>query len=320
MNAIGNTSAFSKDVVRIMVSVLGLGYMGGSMLSVLNLNGHELNELFPNNITKPPYSATPPDMKLSLDELKEKGLLYWFSQIQFPYTSMKTTVTKEPPSMNEAINWLKLTCAYVFIKWRDLHKNAIVTGAIGAHGKNPVMDFIAFYILPYLVMALIIPPVILPIYGYGLATYLSANIEQISHPIIYTYSFLMGWSYGFVKLFDDLTKFPGALVNMFIYGFGGMLLSAIKHPFWIGIGFSIWIFSCMYLFLSPFLIEDGVNKVIEQILDHKKGLLFIFMITVLNSARINLSPQVTLGAMIFIIGYYLYQLYQWAMTKYNSLK
>jgi hypothetical protein len=96
-----------------------------------------------------------------------------------------------------------------------------------------------------------------------------------------------------------------------MFGCLGMFLTFIKIPFWIGIAGALWIYAYAYLVATPFIINDGMNKVVNEINNHKNGLIIIFIITVLNSARINLSSPVSLGALIFVVLYYLYKLYKW---------
>jgi hypothetical protein len=307
MNSIGNISQFSRDVLRILVTTLGLGYMGGSILSLTKSNTNELHELFPTDIYKAPYNTE--SVTLNLDNIKKHGLLYLFTSFTFPYDSMIVDPPKEiSNSASDVFNWLKLTCAYTFISWRGFYKTLISLGS----WIQPYFlgDVFLFYIYPYIAIAIVMFGAI-PVIGYIMSLYQSATIKGIDYPVIYTFSFFMGWIYGFFFMFQDFTKLPGSIISFFMFGCLGMFLTFIKIPFWMGIAGALWIYAWTYLVATPFIVNDGMNKVVNEINDHKNGLIIIFIITVLRSAQLHLAPPVSLGALIFVVCYYLYKLYKW---------
>lgn len=304
--SLGNVRGFLTDLIAIMATVLGLGYMGGAIVSINSISSAEINKIFPIDITKAPY-AGPPSPLTNVDGLRKYGISYMFflDSIGFPYYY---ETPKQEGGAPEVINFLLLTCAHVFASWRQFYQKLIEYGTFINQCKIIDMrigNYILFYIYPAIAIYMVCLPIIMVImWFYCIGA--SIMLKEIPYPFIYTLSAISGPFYGLWLM--EWTK-PSTYFNMFGYGMIGGALAFVNIFWWLGIAGSVWIYSMIVLFCSPFFQKDGLEKVVGEITYHKQGLLLIFIYLTLQSAYTNLVPQAALGAMLCVIGLYLYQLY-----------
>ena len=134
MNPIGDIKGFIIDVIRNLLIVFGVGYMGGSLVSLTHLDTPTLEKMLPVNLDSSPYVG------------KKGG--FSLTGYGFPYT-LYTPNTDD--FYLKVMNWLVMTCMIVFSTIRSLFRriSSIPT-------SKAMYDLLLFYIVPYLLVQLVI--------------------------------------------------------------------------------------------------------------------------------------------------------------------
>ena len=129
MKAIGNVRGFSSEMLRNVLYVLGTGYMGGSIATM----GQSASDLFPYDVTKPPYAGRVYDGKC--ENLVE--YIWPMKSVGFPY-SLKLGTSYS----SEFIKWMIDTCRHSFANVR--HVLNVYTSLGDCMAKNDIGDLIQF--------------------------------------------------------------------------------------------------------------------------------------------------------------------------------
>jgi hypothetical protein len=296
---LGNIQGFAKELMYIIIPlVVGTGYMGGSISAWGKLSDTELNALFPKDITKLPYASNhiPINLKRTLITY---GLIEYFwpmKSLGFPYNQ----VSKGTGVQHQFLNWMIKTCAYLFAGVRGLfHSIAQISGAFI---NNCIGDLFVFYVLPYILICCIIPP-ILPVIGFFWVLFGSMNLSD-DCGFMFTFSPITAWFYG-ISNCKDITV--SCMITTCIIGMIGFFMPMAFIPWWICISWCVWAYSIVVLLFSPFLYANGARKMFHEIIKHKISLTVLFMVLTLQASFTYLVPQVSSGVLIGFI-YLLYEL------------
>jgi hypothetical protein len=278
---IGNVTGFGKDVLYNIVYLLGIGYIGGSVTAICNSS--KIDKLFPYDETKSPYIGQKP-----------VGIIN--SLIGAPYG-----FRKEPGTIyNEYFNWYIDTWAYVFSFWREIYAHGAYAGKDYLY-PDLFGNLLLFYASPYILfyMTSIIPYISFVLAGIG------SMLKEYS--FMFTFAAITAWGYGIGKC-DEIGI--GCLLNTFMLGMTGIILSFTYIPWWIIISVATYIYFGTFLVFSPFFANaPGLSVVFKEILKHKSSLTIIFMLLTLRASTTYLVPQVTSGLGICLL-YILYTLYK----------
>jgi hypothetical protein len=289
--SVGNIKGFFQDIVKDLLIVGGVSYLGGTTLSFKDTN----LDYLPIDIKKYPY----------VDNGKEKSDLFsleLFTQFGFPYTMIND---KQNDFVNDVKVWLALTCATFFIYIRKIFRSLI------KHLKHyyPSLfgNLFFFYVFPLIFIYLLRQHSFL----LGLFCFLA---------------FLCAiWLENYIICFSFFT-FPWWVYRGTETTFMKIILAIIF--FWVGVFFVpvyfIWWYllanvgllytSIFYLFSPTF---NGIHNVIQEAGKHKLTLTILFMILALRSANTFLtSPLVKSGMMASCISFLIY----WFYSSYYSKK
>lgn len=291
---LGNIQGFAKEVMYIIIFVVGTGYVGGSIKAWGNLSDTDLNNLFPCDTSKLPYASNS-----NLKRTLVHGLLEYIwpmKSLGFPYNQ----VSKSTGVQHEFMNWMIKTCAYLFAGVRGLFQSmAKVSGALS---NNCFGDLFVFYVLPYILISCIFPP-ILPIIGVFWALIGSMTLSK-DCGFMFTFSFITAWFYG-ISLCEDITI--SCLINTCLIGTIGCFMPMAFIPWWICISWCVWAYCIIVLLFSPLLYTNGIHKMFREIIKHKISLTFVFMILTLKASFTYLVTPVSSGVLLGFI-YLLYEL------------
>ena len=138
------------------------------MLTVTDMTGHEINELFPVDLNNLPYANTAHSAAAKdLDDLfQEKGaeavtkdaleFLYPMKRLGFPYKSWFLPEGGECKDIATVVaKWYALTCAGTFSSYRGLCQTLIVLGKWLVNAFENTGDLFLFYIYPYILFYVI---------------------------------------------------------------------------------------------------------------------------------------------------------------------
>ena len=286
-NPIGNVKGFTTDMVKNMLYVIGLGYMGGSISSMGKSN------LFPYELTEPPYKGT-------LSTGNEEGLLEYLwpmATVGFPYATMNQLGESDS---SQYLKWLLETCAYSFAAFRYA---CSVSAKSGEHIVSKAWGggLFRFYVVPYFLIYLMT----YVHYVMFAIVLVSSGFAADRCGTLYLFSFLTGWFYGLTKC-EKLTF--GCLIETFIIGIAGVMLFFVNIPWLFIVAFALTMYSYVILLLSPFLWTNGLSKTFQEINKYKRSLVILFMYFTLKSAHQYLTTQVTSGLLIGAL-YVLYMLF-----------
>lgn len=297
---LGNIQGFAKELMYIIIPlVVGTGYMGGSISAWGHLSDTDLNNLFPTDTSKLPYASnnhSPVNLKRTLIHY---GLLesFWpMKSLGFPYNQ----VSKGTGVQHQFLNWLIKTCAYLFAGVRAVFHYVGETS--GALSNNCLGDLFVFYVLPYILICCIIPP-ILPVIGFFWALFGSMTLSE-DCGFMFTLSFITAWFYG-ISICKDITV--SCMITTFIIGMIGLFMPMAFIPWWICISWCVWIYSIIVLLFSPFLHANGARKMFHEIIKHKISLTVLFMVLTLQASFTYLVTPVASGVLLGFI-YLLYEL------------
>lgn len=291
-NPIGNVKGFTSEMIKNMLYVIGLGYMGGAISSMSKAG----NELFPYDLSKPPYKGP-----LSTGEGGLLEYLWPMKSVGFPYTIMNQLGESDA---SQYLKWLLETCAYSFAAFRYACSKALKGGDRIA--EEPGGGMFRFYIVPYILihMMYVIPVVML------FVTFFSSLFAADRYGMMYVLSPFTGWWYG-LSLCEKTIRF-GCLINMFFIGIVGLFLPLIHIPWGFIVTIAVVLYSYVILLFSPFLWTNGLSKTFQEINKYKRSLVVLFMYFTLKSAHQYLTTPVSSGLLIGSV-YILYLLFSGKM-------
>ena len=296
MNPIGNIKGFMIDVMWNIVTVFGIGYMGGSLVALSQLEKSKLDNFFPIDLNESPYVGEPSGLTLT-----GHG---------FPY-SLYTS--GQPDFFVKVLNWLIMTCAFVFIGIRKLFRSFSSFQFTGM--KKMAYDFCLFYIVPLLLVSIVM-------YSRMLTStfiMLIAIFTMFAGEFLFQISKLKnGWWYGLAPLSFWFTVFfaktePGIMNLMiklflsFIAFFAGLFAMTVVYPLWWSgiVAVAIFYFTFVLFFLPLWYIDN----VIKEMGNYRISLMMIFMLLTIYTSQLYLVPLATLGIIVGSI-YMLYLLYK----------
>jgi len=288
-NPIGNVKGFTGEMIKNILYVIGVGYMGGALSSM----GKVSKELFPYDLTKPPYAG-----KLSSgDDESLLEYLWPMKSVGFPYSTMNNL---GEGSSSQYLKWLLDTCAHSFAIFRyGCSEFAVVGDRIA---KNWIGDLYRFYVMP-LMMIYMMQYIGILVF---IMTLFAACYSADRHGFMYVLSPFTGWGYGF-SLCGKTITFQCILI-MILIGILGCILPFVHVPWWFIVTFAVTMYSYIILLFSPFLSTNGLSTTFQEIKNHKRSLVMMFMYFTLKSAHNYLTTPVSSGLLIGAF-YIMYKLF-----------
>lgn len=317
MDSIGDTQTFVRDVVWGMAALLCIGYIGSTVISITQLTGREIDDLFPTNLESVPYNVpeggTDPNGNSiselfdtygtnSTEELTRATLEFIFplKRTSFPYRSWFLSREFQGTHGYVVAKWFSMTCAGTFCAWRKLYKMLIVVGKWFYSVFNDVADLFLFYGYSYFVIYVIMLPFI-PMVG-GMLSVLSSIMYNIPGAWTLTFAPIMGIFLAIANLFSGgmLNLYSWIISIIMVYvGYGA---GFVNMAWWAALGCALWLYTVVFLFISPLLHKNGMGKMIEVFKAHKKSLLFFSLLITLRAAFKNLSQAYSIGFSIGAAG------------------
>jgi hypothetical protein len=304
MNPIGNIKAFMIDVMINIAIVFGAGYMGGSLVALSHLDNPTLNKIFPVDLNESPYVG------------EKKG--FSFTGYSFPYTLYEANTED---FFAKVINWLVMTCAYVFIGMRNLfRKIASIQNASWFTGTYGFADLCMFYLVPLLLVSIAVYArsltstfiILIALYSMFAGQYLFQE-KKMMNGIWYGVAPLSFWySVFFMKMEPGIVNLILKMLLSFIAFLGGCFALFVVYPFWWTAIITVAIlYYIVYLFFSP--VWYGFDKIIEEMGNHRISLMILFMVLTIYSSQSFLVSLATSG----IIAGSIYMLYLLFKNKIN---
>lgn len=278
---IGNIKGFSIELLRNIVFVVGVGYMGGSVSALCS---EEFETIF---------SEKDRPMNCSVRNFI-KHPLPCISYLTYPLQYIKTD---ESWLWNRYVNWLIQTYANTFGKIYDMYIAIMTVG--NEHVNGFIGSLFVFYLMP--IFLIHFTPWI-PFIGAILAAILSTYLKD---GIFYLLSPLVGWMFG-VKACKEKISI-GSIFIILGYWIVTSFFPFVNILWLLFIYYALWIYARFILALSPLLYKDGFYKVCAQISRHKIGLTSLFMLLTLRSSVQFLIKPVTTGFTVCML-YVLYKL------------
>jgi hypothetical protein len=267
-------------MIKNILYVLGVGYMGGSISAM----GKYASYLFPYDITKPPYSGKVSDGK-DADLLE---YLWPMKSVGFPYN-----LKLGDGYASQYMLWLIDTCRHTFAIIRNFYNVYSNVGdriATNTLFGIPFGDMFQFYLLPYLLI-LMMPSI--PVLVFFLTLFVSAQYASDGYGYMFTFAPITGWFYGLSECGKTLSI--TCVLIAWLIGMAGMMTPMISIPSFLMITMAVTLYSYVILFLSPLLYSSGVTNTFQEMRKHKTSLVLLFMYCTLTSASQYLTPPVTIG-------------------------
>lgn len=303
---VGDYKGFFYAVLWSLIGLLGVSYIGSSVLTVLSLNKMEVDALFPTDMSKKPYYFSPSDAARAMNDHSEftsRDLIeyiYPMDSPAFPYYSWFLPVNS-PPECRDTVSfvlakWYALTCAGSFAMLRKVMIFITIFGIWMLRSFPWVADFFLFYIYPYMLYYIVMLPFI-PVLGYVFAI-VSSVVNNIPGGWVLTFAPMMGVIAGIANLFQAgiFNVYSWALSMML--GFGGFALGFVNFFWWWIVGTALWIYAIGFMFLSPTMVVNGFSKAFQQFKNHKTSLVVVSIILVVQCAFSFLAPQVATGLLL----------------------
>jgi hypothetical protein len=323
-NPIGDYNSFLKAVGKSIVVLLCVGYVGSTVLTVTDMTGHEINELFPVDLNDLPYANTAHSAAAkNLDDLfQEKGaeavtkdaleFLYPMKRLGFPYKSWFLPEGGECKDIATVVaKWYALTCAGTFSSYRGLCQTLIVLGKWLVNAFENTGDLFLFYIYPYILFYIIFLPII-PVIGYFLAMY-SSIVGNIPKGFMLSFAPIMGIVAAVANLFAGSIFNPYSWALSTMISMAGFALGFTNFAWWVILGIALWVYAIVFMFIVPLLLDkdakngkSGLERVFHKFADHKKSMLFIALLIILKSSLDFLTPAVSAG-IAAVAAYYLFK-------------
>jgi len=279
MNPIGDVKGFILDVMKNIIIVFGMGYMGGSLVALTHLDNANLDKILPIDLKQAPYVGEKSDISLT--------------GYGFPYT----LYTKHPEFFSKVMNWLIMTCALVFISIRKLFR------WIASFDTSKLSrDISLFYIVPFFLIQFAMYArsmssmliFIIAIYSIFVGDYV-LHQEQMKNGLWYwaaPLSFFFSVFSAPIKpgLFGLITRL---FFSFIAFLFGWFCVLFLYPLWWSGVVIASILYYVFFLFFSPILY--GFEKVITEMGHHRLSLTVLFMFLTIWSANNYLTKMVTAG-------------------------
>ena len=294
MNPIGNVKGFILDVMKNIAIVFGVGYMGGSIVSLSHLNITTLDKILPVDLNKLPYVGKKEDITLT--------------GYSFPYTSY---THGNADFMSKVMNWLISTCALLFVGVRSIFRlpYSIPLKFPDIFNKYKriadAYDLFLFYLAPLILISI----------AMYARTMSSVFISLIAIYAIFAGQYIFhedkmknGIWYGIAPLSFFYNTFTAPmesgilnLMMKFFFSFIAFMIGCFAlffvYPLWWSSIVSIaMLYFMIYLFFLPFWY--GLGKVVEEMGNHRLTLMILFMLMTIYSAKIFLVPLAMGGVIV----------------------
>jgi hypothetical protein len=313
INSLGDLQGFAKGMVKNVVIILVIGYVGSTVISITHLPWTVIDDLFPTDINNFPYavpegksdppSATVEEIMQGYDpnniESLTRGVVEYIFPLKrrsFPYKSWFLSDAFKSSKGYIIAKWFSMTCANTFCAWRKFYVMLILLGKWFHKMLGAIADLLLFYVYPYIIFYLILLPFI-PIIG-GLLAVLGSTMYNVPMAWIFTFAPIMGFLLAIANLFSGGIFNIFSWIMSFIIGMGGFALGYINMAWWFMIAIALWLYSVVFLFLAPLLYDKGLSRVFYEIKRHTKSLLAFFLILMSISAFQTLSPKLSIGITI----------------------
>jgi len=269
--SIGNIKGFFTDVVKNVLIVVAVSYLGGATLTLKNTNPSFL----PININQYPYA----------DDGKEKTDLIsldLFTQFGFPYTMIND---KKNDPVNDVKVWLALTCATFFIYLRELFHLLIknINHSYSSEIGNPI-----FYYLPALLVYLLYPYSFLMVGIFFFLVFLCAiwleNYLIMFSPLSFPWMVYRGGETSIIKI-----------ILACIFFWVGIFFVPFYLTWWFLLAIVGVFYVMIFYFFSPFF--NGFHNVFQEAGKHTVGLTFLFMVLTYYSASVDITSAIIKSGM-----------------------
>ena len=320
ITSLGDLTGFALAMIKNVVIVLVIGYVGATVVSITQLPWKVIDDLFPTDINSFPYSVPegkgdPPSA--SVEEIMQgynpnnvesltRGVVEYIFPLKrrsFPYKSWFLSDAFKGSKGYIVAKWFSMTCANAFSSWRLFYVTLILLGKTMHKMMGDVADMLLFYVYPYIIFFLILLPII-PIIGFFLAM-LGSVTYNVPMAWVFTFSPVMGILLAVANLFSGGIFNIFAWAVSFMFGCFGFALGYVNFAWWAAIGIAMWLYSIVFLVISPLLYDSGISKIFNEIKRHTKSLLALFLILMVTSAfqtlNSKLSTGITIGAIICCI-------------------
>ena len=285
--SIGNIKGFFKDIVKDLLIVAVLGYLGGTTLGLKNLN----LDMLPIDINKYPY----------VDDCREKTDMFsldLFTQFGFPYSMINDK--KDSPT-NDVKVWFALTCATLFIYIRKMFRNLI------KHVKHFYPSFIGnlffYYVLPFIFIYILRKWSVLVSILFFVVLLCAVSLENyliVFAPLTFPWWVYRGNEASIMKL-----------IIAFIFFWVGLFFIPVYLVWWYILANVGAVYIAIFYLFSPF--STGFNNIIQEAGKHKLSLTLLFMALAFWSAHLFLTSALVKSGMfaacISFIAYWLYSKY-----------
>jgi len=323
--SVGDVPTFMSDVVRGMAALLCIGYIGSTVISITQLTGREIDDLFPTELESYPYNVPEGVVEPTGDSIQELfdtygtktpedltratlEFIFPLKRTSFPYKSWFVSKEFQGTHGYVVAKWFEMTCAGTFCAWRKFYKLLIVVGKWFYSVMHDFADLFLFYAYSYFVIYVIMLPII-PMIG-GVLSVLSSIMYNIPGGWTLTFAPLMGVFLAIANLFS------GGILNLYswiisiIMVYVGYGCGFINMAWWAMLGSALWLYTVAFLFISPLLHKGGMGKMYEVFKSHKKSMLFFSVLITLRAAYKNLSTAYTIGFSIgaVICAYLIYKM------------
>ena len=279
MNPIGDVKGFMLDVMKNIAIVFGMGYMGGSLVALTNLDKANLDKILPIDLKQAPYVGEKAEISLT--------------GYGFPYT----LYTKHPEFFSKVMNWLIMTCALTFIGIRKIFRVIASVDTSKLSRDIPLFYFAPFLLIQLAMYARSMSSMIIfliALFSIFIGDYV-LHQEQMKNglwywlaPLSFFYTvFTAPIESGFFNLMSRL------FVSFVAFLFGWFCVLLLYPLWWSGVAIASILYYVFFLFFSP--IWYGFEKVITEMGHHRLSLTIIFMFLTIWSATIYLTKMVTAG-------------------------
>ena len=309
----GDIQGFLKVTIQNVAWLGVIACVGSSIVSVVKSDMEDLQELFPTDISKPPYpqSVDPPNPAATAGDLFKKyeedksieslmkAMIEYFYPMKrksFPYKNWFVEEKFEGTYSYVVAKWMIVTCANAFISWRQWYMSFIVLGKALYAFMPFLFDLFLFYVWPYVLFYVIMLPIV-PVIGSIMALIGSLTYNVPGAPLL-SLAPIAGICVAIANIVaGGIFNIYAWIISFFIY-LGGFALGFANLAWWIGIGVAIWAWSIFQLFFTPLLMKDGISKTLEEIGNHSKSITLIFLYLTIQAAMTYLTPSASIGIVV----------------------
>jgi hypothetical protein len=291
-NPIGNVKGFTGEMIKNMLYVIGVGYMGGALSSM----GKSSKELFPYHLNEAPYGGN----VSARDDVGLLEYLWPMNSVGFPYATMNAA---GEGYSSQYLKWLLETCAHSFATFR-YGCSEIAKAGDKIAAKHWIGDIFRFYVMPYFLIYMM---AVVHVALFALTIFVSTMYAADGYGFMYSLSPLTGWVYGFSLC--EKTISIQCIIFMILLGIIGFWALFLIHiPWWYIVTVALTLYAYILLLFSPFLSTNGLQKTFQEIKSHKRSLVMMFMYFTLKSAHNYLTTPVSSGLLIGAL-YIVYKLF-----------